>query len=176
MKTKLYIYLLLFLISTYTVFPQKENICNASIFLDIDYAGIITMYDEPGGRISKRLKNDIEGENILQFNLLQRNDTMFYVSAYYSMNEDSVIARGWIKKNKHLGIYSRAYDKPLLLYNSSSKKSGIKNKIDNYNPEMYIVIDCLNNWLKVKTIINGKYYEGWIPPEMQCSNVYSTCS
>ena len=48
--------------------------------------------------------------------------------------------------------------------------------MNEYNPEMYEVVDFEGKWLKVKTKINGKNYEGWLSPEMQCSNVYSTCS
>ena len=45
-----------------------------------------------------------------------------------------------------------------------------------YNPNMYEVIDFEGKWLKIKAKINGKKYEGWIPPEEQCCNVYSTCN
>lgn len=41
---------------------------------------------------------------------------------------------------------------------------------------MYEVIDFEGKWLKIKAKINGKKYVGWIPPEEQCCNVYSTCN
>lgn len=45
-----------------------------------------------------------------------------------------------------------------------------------YNPKMYEVIDFEGNWLKIKTKVGDKICQGWMPPEMQCSNIYSTCN
>lgn len=41
---------------------------------------------------------------------------------------------------------------------------------------MYIVVGCSGDWLKVKRIKGDKIYTGWLSPEMQCDNPYSTCS
>jgi hypothetical protein len=99
---------------------------------------------------------------------------MFYVSVYYGIG--GFIAKGWIKKDKNIGIYSRAYDQPLKLYSAPDKDSKVNCIINEYNPEMYIVIDCIGEWLKVKTILHGKEYIGWLSPDMQCCDVYTTCS
>ncbi len=40
----------------------------------------------------------------------------------------------------------------------------------------YIFVDFQGHWLKVKIKINGKYHIGWLSPDQQCANVYSTCS
>ena len=45
-----------------------------------------------------------------------------------------------------------------------------------YNPNMYEVSDFDGKWLKIKTEVKGQKYEGWMPPDEQCSNVYSTCN
>ena len=45
-----------------------------------------------------------------------------------------------------------------------------------YNPNVYQVLDFEGKWLKVQVRIKGKIYVGWMSPEMQCANPYSTCS
>lgn len=153
-----------------------ENV--ATVFLDIDFTGEIYVYDKPDGKIIKTLKNNIEETNFVMLDLLQKNDSMFYVIAYNSLDGDT-ITRGWIMKSHHLGTYSRAYAPeidPLILYKNPNDTLQIVVKDTVYNPEVYEVVDFEGKWLKVKTKINGKNYEGWLSPEMQCSNVYSTCS
>lgn len=153
-----------------------ENV--ATVLLDIDFTGEIYVYDKPDGKIIKTLKNNIEETNFVMLDLLQKNDSMFYVIAHNSLEEDT-ITRGWIMKSHHLGIYSRMYTPeidPLILYENPNDTLQIVVKDTVYNPKMYEVVDFEGKWLKVKTKINGKNYEGWLSPEMQCSNVYSTCS
>jgi len=149
-----------------------------SVFLNIDYKGSIDVFDKPNGKIIKSLKNDFEGEDFVMFDLLHKNDSMFFVISYYSTS-DSIIAKGWIHKSKYISIYTRANDavnRPLILYKYPNNTSQIVAKDMEYNIDMYEVIDFEGRWLKIKAKINGKIYEGWIPPEMQCSNVYTTCT
>lgn len=150
----------------------------ATIFLDINFTGDINIFDKPGGKIITTLKNNITEENFVMFDLLQKNDSMFYVIAYYSLDE-SIITKGWVFKNSHYGIYSRMYNpevRPLILFENPNDTLHVIVKETKYNPNIYEVIDFDGNWLKVKVNINDKVYQGWIPPEMQCSNVYTTCS
>lgn len=155
---------------------QPKNV--ATIFLDIDFTEAINLYDKPDGKVIATLKNNIEEENFVLFSLLQKNDSMFYVVAYHSL-EENTIAKGWVFRNCHLGIYSRIYNpevRPLILYKTPNDTLQIVAKNTEYNPDMYEVVDFEGTWLKVKIQINKNVYQGWIPPEMQCSNVYSTCS
>jgi hypothetical protein len=99
---------------------------------------------------------------------------MFYVIANYSIN--GIIGKGWIKRNDiALGIYSKAYQSNLKLYQKPSKASKISSTIGKYIPQLY-VIDCQNNWLLVDIEISGRKYFGWMDPDMQCSNPYTTCN
>lgn len=141
--------------------------------MDIEYEGVKYLYNEPGGRIIKELKHDSEAEDFIRFTVINRNDSMFYVEACYSIK--GFISKGWVKKDKLLGIYSRAYDKNMKLYSEPNRSSSIVYQ-EGYKPEMYNVIDSHGQWLKIKLTVKGKVYEGWMPPEIQCSNVYSTCS
>ncbi|HML64433.1 MAG TPA: hypothetical protein PKC55_06350 [Dysgonomonas sp.] len=162
---------LLFVSSSFSFeIKQKEDV---SIFMDIDYKGSKLLYDEPGGHVVKKLKHDFVNEDFIVFNIINKNDSMFQVEAYYSIK--GYIGKGWIKKDKHLGIYSRAYgSQPLRLYSKPSMKSRVV-YTEGVSTSMYVVTDYHGQWLKVKISVGGKIHEGWMPWEMQCSNVYSTC-
>ena len=152
-------------------FSRNGN--SISVFLDLDFTGEVTIFDK-SNHVVKTIKNDIENENYVMFELLQKNDSMFYVIAYWSLDYD-VIAKGWINKNNHLGIYSATYNSDLILYEKPYNQEKII-VTDEYNSEIYKVTDFDGRWLKISTKIKNKVYSGWIPPEMQCSNVYSTCN
>lgn len=83
---------------------------------------------------------------------------------------------GWIHIGEHIGIYSRAYTVPLKLYVEPNDTSKVQSIIEEYDPGLYTVIDCKNDWLKVRRVLHGRIYVGWMAPEMQCPNPYSTCS
>ena len=100
---------------------------------------------------------------------------MFYVLAYSSLN-NTLITKGWIYKNNHLGIYSSTYNRDFILYKRPHNKREIIAIDEVYNPNMYVVIDFDGKWLKIKTKVKGHKYAGWISPDEQCSNVYSTCN
>ena len=148
------------------------------IFLDIDFVGDINIYDLPNGEVVSTIRNNADEENFVLFDLLQKNDSMFYVAAYYSLDDD-FIAKGWVFKCKHFVVYDRMYNPekyPLILYEKPNDTSRIICKKMYYTIGAHEVIDFSGKWLKVKVIINRKMYEGWLSPEMQCCNVYSTCN
>ena len=45
-----------------------------------------------------------------------------------------------------------------------------------YSSKDIEVLDFENNWLKIKFNYKGRSYNGWLSPEMQCANPYTTCS
>ncbi len=173
MKNRTLIIILLTCSCSY-VFTQNKQKCEACVFLDPNFKGTKALYDKPNGKIIKIVQHNFKEEDYIGFEILYRNDSMFYVSAYYAIK--GFISKGWIKKDKHIGIYSSAYNCSLKLYIKPTKKSRISYIIKEYDPKMLIVIDCFRNWLKVKTTVRGKIYIGWMSRDMQCCNVYSTCS
>ena len=129
----------------------QNNTNYVSVFLDIDFSGKIQIFDKPEGRV------------------------MFYITAYSSL-DNTLITKGWIYKNNHIGIYSSTYNRNFILYKIPYNEKEIIAIDKKYNPNIYEVIDFEGKWLKIKAKINGKKYVGWIPPEEQCCNVYSTCN
>ena len=146
-----------------------------TVFLNIEFSGTVAVYDVPHGKIIKYVQNDIEEEDFVMFDLLQKQDSMYYVIAYSGLT-NRILAKGWISKNNHLDIYFSAYDSDLIVYKTAndrevkmfSDKEHLFNDIE--------VLDFENNWLKIKFNYKGRSYNGWLPPEMQCANPYTTCS
>lgn len=146
-----------------------------TVFLNIEFSGTVAVYDVPHGKIIKYVQNDIEEEDFVMFDLLQKQDSMYYVIAYSGLT-NRILAKGWISKNNHLDIYFSAYDSDLIVYKNAndrevkmfSDKEHLFNDIE--------VLDFENNWLKIKFNYKGRSYNGWLPPEMQCANPYTTCS
>lgn len=147
-----------------------------TVFLNIDFAGTVNVFDNPNGNIIKSVKNDNDGEDIVMFNLLQKQDSMYYVIAYNG-GTNQILAKGWISQNTNLGVYSAAYgDLPCFLYKTPFNRKQIVIEEKVYNSNMYEVLDFEGEWLKVKIKVGNKFYIGWMPPEMQCANPYTTCS
>lgn len=146
-----------------------------TVFLNTEFSGTVAVYDIPHGKIIKYVQNDIEEEDFVMFDLLQKQDSMYYVIAYSGLT-NRILAKGWISKNNHLDIYFSAYDSDLIVYKNAndrevkmfSDKEHLFNDIE--------VLDFENNWLKIKFNYKGRSYNGWLPPEMQCANPYTTCS
>lgn len=152
---------------------SKECLCNSAAFIDIEYKDSILLYDKPGGKVIQYLKHNFENEAYIHFKILKKKGKMLYVKA---STIDSVYPNGWININSHIGVYSRAYNRGLKLYSLPNEKSKVQSTIKEYDNDMYTVIDCCGDWLKVKRILHGKTYIGWMPPEMQCADLYTTCS
>ena len=146
-----------------------------TVFLNIEFSGTVAVYDIPHGKIIKYVQNDIEEEDFVMFDLLQKQDSMYYVIAYSGLT-NRMLAKGWISKNNHLDIYFSAYDSDLIVYKNANDR-GVKMFSDKEHLFNDIeVLDFENNWLKIKFNYKGRSYNGWLPPEMQCANPYTTCS
>lgn len=147
-----------------------------TIFLDPEFTGKVDVFKEPNGRIIKSVQNNDEDDTVIMFALLGKTDNMYYVIAYSGI-DDSILAKGWIYKKNHLGIYSSAYGhKRCSLYEMPSNKAKIVLTEKEYNPDVYQVLDFEGKWLKVQVKNKSRVYVGWMPPEMQCANPYTTCS
>ena len=157
--------------------PQKLYDCNSEVFLDIDLCedDSIPIYNNAKrDSVIAYAKNKCEKELFISFKIMHKKADMLHVVAYYPLELEQSF-EGWISIKNPLGIYTRAYATSLTLYSLPSEDSTVQCIIDEYDPEMYSVIDCRGEWLKVRRVLHGKVYVGWIPPEMQCSNQYSTC-
>ncbi|MFC2605291.1 MAG: hypothetical protein ACFN20_06245 [Bacteroidota bacterium] len=146
-----------------------------TVFLNIEFEGTVAVFDIPHGKITKYVQNDIKEEDFVMFDLLQKQDSMYYVVAYSGLT-DRILAKGWISKNNHLDIYFSAYDRDLVIYKNANDRKKKMFSDKEYLFDNIEVLDFENNWLKIKFNYKGRSYNGWLPPEMQCANPYTTCS
>lgn len=146
-----------------------------TVFLNIEFEGTVAVFDIPHGKITKYVQNDIKEEDFVMFDLLQKQDSMYYVVAYSGLT-DRILAKGWISKNNHLDIYFSAYDRDLVIYKNANDRKKKMFSDKEYLFDNIEVLDFENNWLKIKFNYKGRSYNGWLPPELQCANPYTTCS
>ena len=152
----------------------KTEKLDCVVLLDINYKGEVNLYDSKG-KIMTKLKHNLAEEDYITFKIIGKNDSMFYVEASYSIK--GFIEKGWIKKNNSkIGIFSRAYNSELNLYEKPKETSKIKSSIKEYTPQLLHIKDCQDNWLLISDTISAKKITGWISPNMQCANAYSTCN
>lgn len=158
------------------------------IFIDLDYYGDINLYEDSLGlQVKKIFKNPTEEEFNSEDNeeiipilvLLDKSDRMFKVILVGGSWFKTKMYEGWIEKLDYLGIYDRLYSpeiEPIILYSQPNIQSSIVAKKFEYDVKSHIVVDFHGLWLKVKIKIDGKYYTGWLSPDQQCDQVYTTCS
>ena len=169
---KFYIFCITVL-SGFALLSFKDDGQDSNVFLSINYKHKIALYSTTTKKkVIKLLGHNFKKEDYLLFTIYKSNDSMYYVEASHAIGGNNI--KGWISKNTELSIFSKSYNKKIFFYKFPNRKTtGIS--ID-YTPQELRVLDCKNGWLKVRTIINNKNISGWIPPEEQCSNPYTTCS
>ena len=146
------------------------------LLLDPGFRGTIRLYAAPDkkGRV-KLLRHNVKAEDWIYFVVRASNDSMFQVSAEYSIQGH--IADGWIDKNEHIGVYSRVYEdgKSLVLY-AAPGEGDVAAKIPHYVRTLIPVTGCEKGWVRVKMTDKGKVFEGWLSPGEQCADAYTTCN
>lgn len=156
-----------------SLFPQTKGYVGA--FLDWEYEYPIPVYDKPDGMIIGYLENDLEEEFFVNLRIYEKKGNMFRVTARLDFWGEQKLS-GWIDVFESIVLTSRAAQGNLKLYESPSYNSKVRCIVKPYDPGTYSIIDVHGNWAKVKRTLHGKVYVGWMPPEMQCGNAYSTCS
>ena len=132
------------------------------------------LYDEPGGKIVKKLEQDTTNEDYLIFIIDKEEGNYFHLKFTYSISRRSFT--GWITKLQYLGTYVRNYKDSVLLYSEPRLKSRVNSIIPEWDNSLYQVIHCSDKWMYVKKMYKGQAKEGWLAPYMQCSNPYTTCN
>lgn len=146
-----YLFLIIFVSFSISLYPQiQENkIC---VLLDIDCIETVIMYKSLNEDSALKLQHNFEEEDYITFNIISKNDSMFYVEANYEIN--GFIGRGWIKRSVPIKIFARNYMQSLNLYSNPAKESSVQCEIKEYIPEQYDVLDYDGLWLKIRIIHN----------------------
>lgn len=167
--------LLLWIICPILLFGQnreKTNTCNCNVLL-FQKQQKVPLLDSKG-KVIRYIMNDTITEDYFNINILKLSHNLAFVNASGTLH-DTIPQKGWIK-TKYLGIYPSNFS-TINLYFKPNKVSKIKAKI--IKPEYYPfnILDCNGKWLYIKYFDGDKKFkEGWLSPEDQCSNPYSTCN
>lgn len=125
------------------------------------------------------LKNSPYDDNGICFSLILQTKKWYIVAAWKVIDASTLfVGIGKILSSTPIRIFSRAYDaevNPLKLYKEPSYASQYISEF-NYHAEELKVIGFSKKWLYIEIVINNKIHRGWISPDMQCANIYSTCS
>jgi len=167
MKTLVFILTTLLLgLSSHT---EAQNICDCEVLLKRNGTHQVYQKKSVKSKVIYKLSNDTIKENYYIVIVYKTTNRWAYISAY---SPDSTIdQKGCILKKK-LGILTSEYP---VLYKHHNKKSK-KIQIENYKYDYLNILNCKDGWLKVKYYNGKKIYKGWLPPDNQCANPYTTCS
>jgi hypothetical protein len=173
---KLLIYIFCFSLLTKS-FGQTKSNCDCGAIIDINYKNEISIFDKPNGTIIQKLKHDFEKEDYLTMTILKDSSDYYKVNISYSIKENSNVI-GWLNKDNNIGTFTKNYSpkERINLYTEPNKKSKVKTNIQNWTNQLYIIEKCNEKWVYVRIKYKGKNKEGWLEPEMQCNNPYSTCN
>jgi hypothetical protein len=172
---KKHLIFIFFLSLTIKCFGQAN--CNCGAIIDIDFKNKVSILDKPNGNVIKKLRHNFEEEDYLILTIKKDTVGYFKVDISYSIKENSNIT-GWIKKDTNIGTFAKNYSpkEKLNLYSEPNKKSKINSIVPNWTNQLYVIEKCSEKWVYVKVKYKGKIKEGWLEPEMQCDNPYTTCN
>jgi len=168
-----YIILLIFAYIFSSCKAQESENCNCSVIM-IPKGIQIPLYSLSNkNEIKIHLLNDTIKEEYYIINIYSQEGKMFKISG--AAPHDTVNKNGWIE-SKYIGIYPSIFDE-IKLYSKPDTSSKVMSTI--IKPEYYPfnVVKCFGKWLYVQYVdTDKKTKEGWLSPDNQCSNPYSTCN
>jgi hypothetical protein len=155
----------------------QATACSCTVLVNPEYSGEIRLLKSPGGELVRSLRHNLAQDDFVVLTLQKSTAEYFYVSASYAIA--GPIADGWIRKAEFIGVYSKVYAEgdSLLLRQLPDTSAAPVQVIPEYLPHLLMVVDCeKNGWLKIETELGGQRISGWLAPELQCANPYTTCS
>lgn len=155
-------------------FSQKLT-CNCEALFDYEHKNAIPIFDKPNGKVINQVKHNFNAEDFLIMTIDREQGDFFHGKVAYSIS--GKFYRGWVRKAPWLGTYARNYNEAkLTLYRAPTLAAPVKIQVPGSIPGLYSIRHCAGAWVYVRVISQGKVYEGWLPPSMQCANQYTTCS
>lgn len=169
MKTLFLIFLLL---PCFDSFSQNKVIGAILIPKQIE----IPVFESPEKDTVGFLLNDSITDRLPLITVIKIRDNFAYIKAETSIIDSSSI-KGWIEL-KNLGINPGNYEKIYLRQNPNPKSPIVDIIEDPQWGDLYNFTKKRKGWLYIKTLIDrtGMKKSGWISPEDQDANPYTTSS
>ena len=146
--------------------------CKAVGLLDYEDTRPLPLFYSPGGGIRYRIQNDSANEDYFSLGING------YANGFFLVRPVSIARSGadaWIAQ-EHVRVYARNYSTSLTLHTQPREDSPPQAVVKDWWNGLYSVLRCDGAWLYVRATIDGQPHEGWMPPEMQCDNPYTTCN
>ena len=160
-----------------TTNAQTSSKCNCGALIDVDFKKEIVLYDKPNGKVLKTFQHNFKEEDFLI--LLIEKDSLgyFYVDISNALTPKGG-KTGWLKKTKEIGTYARNYEPndTLLLYSKPELVSKVQSIVPDWTNQLYTIKKCFDKWAYVRIKYKGQVKEGWLQPDKQCDNPYTTCN
>lgn len=84
------------------------------------------------------------------------------------------VGLGWI--NMACLAINPSTTERIPLYSKPDTKSRVAYYIENPSwGDLYTITGCKDNWLEIEFTENGIIKKGWLSPDFQCANPYSSC-
>lgn len=147
--------------------------CNCSVLLNKKQVKV-GIYQKPGEKITSYIINDTIKETYYNIHIKKIAGDYAYVNTTTTI-KDTGTKTGWIAI-KYLGIYANNYSKPVVLLSKPIKGANVSAQFKNPGYDMLNVVACNKSWLSVKYSVKDKQFKGWLAPDRQCSNPYTTCN
>lgn len=127
----------------------------------------MSIYKNSDGVYLKELDQSEEGGFIVR--IIRENENLFLVDF-----EAIELKNVWVKKGE-LGINTRNYDgQQIPLFESYSTSSNIISIL--FEEQTVKVLDVCKDWAYIEGIgKSGEKVRGWLQPDMQCWDPYTTC-
>lgn len=132
----------------------------------------IPLYSENGKNIEDSVINDTIEEDYPLISISEVKDSLAKVKIYYPISSRE--QKGWIE-TRYLGTYLVESPKPMPIMSEPTFSSEVSFEIE--DPQwggFYRILDAKDEWLYIQDADNPEKC-GWLAPEYQCCNPYTTC-
>ena len=164
MKIILFLYCLLF-----TICCNSSHKPVSSVLITSDrYTKI---FDRPNGAIVDSIVNSPAIDELYVMEIIECKNEWFFIEAHLPTS-DSTSHIGWIRY-PNVGIYMKDFHN-VKLYDHPSYDSSVKLELENAEWGPYVVIGIKGTWVQIELDYRGLKVAGWLSPENQSSNPYTT--
>ena len=137
-----------------------------------DQQPVVIYNDSIHDSVTTVCRNDSSVNEVVMFVITDKSSERFQVIAF-SGNSDSIFAKGWIEKSRHITVYPKTEDE-IVFYKQADfdSETVAKYRIEEL-PEVMSVLDFdVAEWLYVEYTHADTIRNGWIPPCWYSSNPY----
>lgn len=131
-----------------------------------------SVFDAPNGCIIDSIRNELDLDRIYSVTIEEINDKWIKIKAYDPLAENIIYHAGWVLKGD-VGVYLKDFNN-VKIYEQPNIHAKIKKYYTNPEWGPYVIFDLKDEWLLIEYNDDGTSQRGWIPPEYQASNPYTT--